>query len=549
MRTISKVASWLASGAMLIGSVGAPVVAAPARPTVAGPAQPATANKACALTSFTAPAGTTLVSAQGFSDPVPYCRVNGYVTTTNPGPNKVNFMLAVPRNWNGRYLFTVQGGAAGFIPDPTAPHLQEGYAIASTDKGVVTSHILDFSFRANPAMDLDWAHRGTHVAAVATQALARSYYDRDKLYRYVMGCSGGGDGTLTEAEMYPTDFDAHIAGAMNTDWPYGTTLNWAVIAQRVNKVPGSWISQQEYDRIHDTLLAKYDARDSAVDNLIWDPRIIKLDASDRKALSFLSEPQFGTLKLIASAIRNAKGDELAPAFWLGNVKMFPIFLTGRTAPPWPNQSAFPAGFVVADTSAKAQEGPTFSLINDVDFTKVVDKVPGIEGTKFDHKRLAGLARAGHKLILWTGTAEEAVAPGQIVGYTERLQKTYGAAAPSFQRTFLVPGLHHCSRGDNAPTDTVDKMLKAAQTWVEEGQAPSAVILSNSQPEQSGRDAGGIPASMMKGLDRSIIEAQSAVTAARTYKLCAYPQRSVFKGGANNPRKLNVNDAANWECKR
>src|SRR5690606_27144031 len=85
------------------------------------------AAPACDLASFKAPANTTLVSATAFSEPVNYCRIDGYVTTTNPGPNQVNFMLALPERHNGRYVFTIQGGAAAFVPNPTATQLTNGY--------------------------------------------------------------------------------------------------------------------------------------------------------------------------------------------------------------------------------------------------------------------------------------------------------------------------------------------------------------------------------------------------------------------------------------
>ncbi len=68
------------------------------------------AEAACDVASFTAPADTTIVSAEAFATPVPYCRVDGYVTTTNPGPNRVRFMMALPDSFSGRYLFTAQGG-------------------------------------------------------------------------------------------------------------------------------------------------------------------------------------------------------------------------------------------------------------------------------------------------------------------------------------------------------------------------------------------------------------------------------------------------------
>lgn len=500
---------------------------------LAAPAQPMKATKSCALENFQAPDDTTLVSAQSIDAPVKYCRLDGYVTTNNPGPNRVKFMLAVPENWNGRFLFTVQGGAAGWVPDPTKEHLQEGYAIASTDKGVVTSGPLDFSFRANPAMKTDWDHRGTHVAARATQAIARSYYDRSSFYRYVMGCSGGGIGTLTEAERYPEDFDGYIVGAIPPAPPYSSTLNWAGIAWRMSNVPGSWISPQEYERIHEALLAKYDASDSAVDGLIWDPRIIKLNAGDRKTLSFLTDAQFGTLKLITQGIKDRDGKVLAHGYLLGNPKRWALFLTGRTAPPWPNQQAYPYGFIVSDTTAKAAMGPNFSLLKDVDFAHLTTPVPGLDPTEFDINRLAKVRQTGGKVLMWVGAAEEAVSPLSLIAYGDLARQKFGPTTPNFMRTFTIPGLHHCLNGDNAPTNHIDRMLKASQAWVEEGKAPDEVIVSN------GPRGGGIPDF------RNAPPGPTVVT--RTYRLCALPMRSVFIGGVKNPRKLDVNDAKNWRC--
>lgn len=104
------------------------------------------ANPKCDVKEISAPEGTTITGVKWFDAPVGYCRIDGYVTTTNPGPNRVNFMVALPQRHNGRYVFTVQGGAAGFVPDPSDVNLQRGYAIASTDKGVRVAHGLDFRF-------------------------------------------------------------------------------------------------------------------------------------------------------------------------------------------------------------------------------------------------------------------------------------------------------------------------------------------------------------------------------------------------------------------
>ena len=61
-----------------------------------------------------APADTTVAFAAREYGGV--CRVHGYVTTRDPGPNKVLFVLVMPDNFNGRYLYLGVGAAAGALP-------------------------------------------------------------------------------------------------------------------------------------------------------------------------------------------------------------------------------------------------------------------------------------------------------------------------------------------------------------------------------------------------------------------------------------------------
>src|SRR6266567_8525536 len=65
-----------------------------------------------------APPNTKILSAMAQSDPVAFCDVLGYVTTTNPGPNQVNFELGLPMQWNGRFLFIGNGFFAGSLEFP-----------------------------------------------------------------------------------------------------------------------------------------------------------------------------------------------------------------------------------------------------------------------------------------------------------------------------------------------------------------------------------------------------------------------------------------------
>src|SRR3546814_14013791 len=104
------------------------------------------------------------------------------------------------------------GGAAGFMPPANPKLLGAGFAVAVTDTGHQGT-ILDWSFaKDNPTAMLDHAHRACHVTAVATQALTRAFYGAQNMYRYMLGCSGGGRMTEQAIELYPDDFDGAEIG-------------------------------------------------------------------------------------------------------------------------------------------------------------------------------------------------------------------------------------------------------------------------------------------------------------------------------------------------
>src|ERR1700756_3241763 len=115
-----------------------------------------------------APAGTTITAAAPTAAPVPHCKIDGYVTTTNPGPNQVNFRLQLPDKnlWKGRYFFIGLGGAAGYVPSdaqlPSGNPMMAGFAAAGTDTGRQGSGS-DWSFLSDPVKALDHIHRGAHV--------------------------------------------------------------------------------------------------------------------------------------------------------------------------------------------------------------------------------------------------------------------------------------------------------------------------------------------------------------------------------------------------
>ena len=85
-------------------------------------------------------------SAPGASPAVPaHCRVDGVIderTGRDGKPYAIGFAVALPANWNGRFLFQGGGGLNGSVQPPNGGQyageqsaLARGFAVASTDSG------------------------------------------------------------------------------------------------------------------------------------------------------------------------------------------------------------------------------------------------------------------------------------------------------------------------------------------------------------------------------------------------------------------------------
>lgn len=516
-------------------------------PPAPNPAVPGSPEQACQLSEFKGVASDVRIrSAQLIAAPRPYCRVDGEVETRNPGPNTVGFMIALPENWNGRYLMVIPGGSAGQVFDPSNEHISLGYAVATTDKGSHSTGPIDMSFRADPAKSEDWAKRGAHVAAQASQAIVRSYYSRAKFPRYIMGCSGGGLSTLTEAENYPEDADGFIAGAAPST-PEVQTF-WAYIAQYLSADPERWISPELMRRVGEVILAKYDGADGAEDGLIWNPKKIVLTKS---IFPFLSEKQFETLKVLETGLPSVDGVAgSAPGYWLSNPSILSELVLGVEPPPWTERS-WPPLYGSTVTTMRVVQGQAFNPISAMDYFSPTDRLAErkiwdrVGGYDIDPSKLSKLASLNARLITWSGAADEAIPPAYVELYNKQARAALGEKSKEFLQSFLVPGMFHCRGGEGNPTDVWAGMLNAMERWVEAGERPDQVILTNAPRDielgttsNTSRTASGMSAARR---DPPVLER-------RTYRICAYPAFAKFaptSGETNEVRDFR--DSSNWNC--
>lgn len=506
-----------------------------------------------------APQGATIVSATPTAAPVPHCRVEGFITTTDPGPNKVNFRLQLPdEGWQKRYYFIGMGGAAGYVPSdsqiPPGNPLVKGFAVAGTDTGH-TGHILDWSFLSDPAKARDHIDRGAHLTAVATQQITRGYYGVDSLYRYTSGCSGGGRMSTEAIERHPEDYDGVLLGA-----PGGrssaTMLAFAHAAQQMTREPGAWLSPAKLAMLDRKVTAACDELDGAKDDIIQDHRACRFDFDKLQCESgdgpeCLTAPELKSVKAIVAGPYSPKG-RIKVGFPVSNISVWSGFL-GPVPPPWSdaptaeNMAKSSAGYVIANSLAKILFGPDFDVIRDLDFNNQAQIDAWWAATKkldFGYPYsadLRGFQKAGGKVLMWNGVSDPCCIDTEMEQYYFDAAEQVGGMDDlrQFASFYRVPGMGHCGAG-TGPGDAPDVLLKELIAWVEEGEAPGPVVAHRGAErvkflfaDPTTQQVSGVMVPPPSG-------------ASRDFLLCRFPEVATFdRSKANVPGA--VYDAKNWSC--
>lgn len=503
------------------------------------------ANCNVAFVQAAVSSATVITEAAIQTTPVEFCRVVGTITTDHPGPNEVHFKLSMPTDHNRRFYFQGLGGTAGALPEATPALLERGYAVAVTDTGNQTggatgSPGLDWRFMFDDAKALDHDRRAGHLSTVAAQAISRNYYGKRRMFRYHSGCSGGGRMGISAAVEFPDDYDGIVLGAPGRT--LANVMHFGKVAQYVqtnidlaaNPAPvrnmviaGSVIEQQ------------WDAADGAIDGQIWDPAVVQISPAEFDALLSIGgpiSPEWRTVIDMIGAgydLRDLGGRVNIGPYRQSSVTEWALWTPVELAPGFlfffPHQ--------VFGSMTQGAFGPGYDYVSEWDFSSPADELDMIDAwsdLRFSKQvqgpEFAEFRDKGGKLIVWHGVHDPAIAysssvqmyegmisdarvPGRRPTRAKQVRKTQ-----EWARFYPVPGIGHCqnSVAGDGPDDTDLAALEALATWVEDDDAPEALIATHA--------ADG-----------------------RTFNLCAYPGRSVFEGGVDNPRRLDVNDARNWHC--
>jgi hypothetical protein len=473
-------------------------------------------------------AGTTLPAGRGSEGALPsattlpaYCRLDGVIDrrTGNAGATYgIGFALALPENWNGRFLLQGGGGLNGSVQAPVGgsaaggnPGLARGFAVASTDTGHQGSGGFDASFMQDQQASLDFAYAAIGRVAEVAKRIVAQHYGKAAERSYFAGCSTGGREAMLMAQRYPTYFDGVVSGApaMRTGfsgigdrWVAATLNEIAPKNAKGLPVTRDALSDAEKKTVIDGILNACDAADGIKDGMVFNRQACRFDpktlvCKGAKVDSCLSMSQATTLEKAFGGPRDSKGRQVYPGFFfdtgLVSTQGIPGLLHGGSSPVGPALTDI--GMDVDSAVERALADPADSLSATSRWTN-----------------LNTFSGRGGKLIFWHGVSDPWFSALDTIDYYERVTKANGGPEQvrNWSRLFLSPGMGHCGGGP-ATLDTFDA-LTAIVDWVEKGTPPTSLTAT-------GRAFPG-----------------------RSRPLCAYPLHAHYKGHGN------PEDSTNFECR-
>ncbi len=419
-----------------------------------------------------------------------HCRVDGIIDARTGRDGKsygIGFALALPAQWNGRFLFQGGGGLNGSVAPPAGGQfagassaLARGFAVASTDSGHQASGF-DASFFADQQAALDFLYQGVADVTLVAKQLVANYYGRGSEHSYFVGCSTGGREAMMMSQRYPRFFDGilAVAPAMRTSFSNlglrhaATALN-AIAPRDASGKPQTRDALSDADRrlVVEGVLAACDALDGNRDGFVFAPHLCRFDpvalrCKGAKTAACLAPAQVEAVRTVMAGPRTRSGRQVYPGYYYDTGIANTRGLAGILAAPFIPEGP-PAGTAM-DVEAAAAEAMT---------------ARAMAGDTSAWTNLVTFRQHGGKLIFAHGVSDPWFSARDTVGYYERLAADNpDQPLRDWSRLFLVPGMGHCGGGER----TLDQFdaLSALVDWVESSRAPDRMVATGaSAPGES-----------------------------------------------------------------
>jgi hypothetical protein len=449
-----------------------------------------------------------------------YCRVDAELDKRigyEGKPYAIGFAIALPKEWNGRFMFQGGGGMNGNVADPIGaqgggiPALARGFAVITSDTGHKSGGgAFDVSFMADQEAYMNFLYKAIGKVTVVGKEIVNKYYGKPINYSYYVGCSTGGREAMIMSQRYSDYYDGIVSGApamrtnysnLGTKWMQVSLNQTAPLDEKGVPVPGGGLPEKDINLLIDSFLNSCDTKDGIKDGLVFNnigcdfnPEVLQCKGDKRD--DCLTEKQVKAVKQGLSGPVTSGGMRVYSPFALD---------TGL------NTKVGIPGLLVMTQSILGP--PVKDTVMDMD-KEYIEKTDGVAaaGDTFLWTNLSTFSGNGGKLIFYHGMSDPWFSALDTVDYYKRLIKNNGGPekVSEWSRLFLVPGMCHCSGGEKT-VDTFD-MLSAITDWVEKGIAPDRITAT-------GRNLPGI-----------------------SRPLCPYPKYPYYKGAGDS------NAAENFECR-
>jgi feruloyl esterase len=442
--------------------------------------------------------------AAAFAQLPAFCRVSATLTPSKD--SNIQMEIWLPENWNGKFLAVGNGGWAGTISlDAVAAGLRRGYAAASNDTGHSDPGA---QFALNQDKLIDFAYRAMHEMTVQSKTIVGAFYNRPPQLSYYQGCSTGGRQGMMEAQRYPDDFDAIIAGAPVYNMVHMNVTQTALQVDMLRN-PERILPASKVTLVANAATNACDASDGVKDGIINNPRSCKFDpgvlackAGD--AADCLTPGQVESVRQLYSPVKLKSGHAAYPGRAPGVETGWASRIPEVGKPVGALWGDMPRFVGHRDASWDAM---SFDL--DKDLALTLKNGSFIEASD---PNLTKFKARGGKLLLWHGWADPGPAPDNTINYYDQAAKATGGSPDDWMRLFLMPGVAHC--GGGVGPDQAD-FLSAMERWREQGIAPAQITAS-----RTGGRNGLTP---------------------MTRPLCPFPQIAKYKGSGS------TDDAASFVC--
>jgi len=420
-----------------------------------------------------------------------HCRVEGTIDPHKGADGKdyaIGFALALPDDWNGRFLLQGGGGLNGNVGAPVGPvasggrpALARGFAVISHDSGHKGA-VFDSAFMNDQRAALDFAEASVRTVALAGKAMTERFYGRAIGHSYMTGCSTGGREGMLAMQRYPELFDGIVIGApaMRTGHS-NLAIEYSSVQfnQAAPKDPQGLplvdriFSASDRQTILRGVLDQCDALDGAADGMIMNVaqcrfRPQALQCSGAKADGCLGAAQVGALDRAFAGPKDAAGYPVyVPVPYDTG-----IVFTGAGIPGYlPTGAAGVFGpasralTIDIDARLRAVEADAAQRLTDTNVWTDLDTFLG----------------HGGKVLFFHGVSDPWFSANDSWDYWQRAAATNGDAFTSASRYYMVPGMLHCG-GGNA-FDQFD-LLGPLVDWVENGKAPERPLASRADGSAS-----------------------------------------------------------------